>query len=121
MTQTIGTTDQPDNDLYLNSTGIIAILQGIDAVVSACQTAARLALGEAVLATTTGIPYFQAVFNGSPNQSVFESYLRTAWQNVNGVNGVQSLTISIAQATLSYTATIQSIYGPAEISGTVPL
>ncbi len=121
MAQTFGTSAQPVHDIYLNSSGNIAILSGQAAVVAACQTASLLSLGEAVLATTTGIPFFQAVFVGTPNLAVFESYLRTALLNVQGVQGIKSLTINVSQSVLSYSAVIQSQYGEAEVLGSVPI
>lgn len=115
MTQTIGTIPFPANDIYIGNNGNLVILQGLDAVEAACQSTSLLRLGEAILSVTSGIPFFQAVWNGTPNLAVFESYLRTAILNVPGVLGIQSLTISVSQGQLSYIATIQSIFGQAEI------
>ena len=119
MTQTIGT--DSNNDLYLGSNGNIVILQSQSAVVAACRSASLLSLGEAVLATTTGIPFFQAVFNGQPNIAVFQSYLRTAILNVPGVLSIQNLTTNVNGGVLSYSVTIQSIYGETVIAGSVPI
>ena len=94
--------------------GNIDILQGEDAVEAACQTTSLMLLGEAVLATTLGIPYFQAVWIGRmPNLAVYESYLRQAILNVQGVIGIESLTIGVTEGVLSYTATIQNVFGEA--------
>jgi hypothetical protein len=121
MTQTFGTTAFPANDIYLLPNGNVAILQGQSAVEAACQSTSLLRLGEAILQTTLGIPYFQAVWAGVPNLSVYESYLRNAITSVNGVVGIQSLTISVSQGTLSYTATIESVYGEIYLTQEIPL
>lgn len=122
MTQTLGTTAFPANDIYIGPNGNLGILQAQPAVQAACQSTSLLRLGEAILSTTSGIPFLQAVFNGTPNIAVFESYLRTAILNVDGVIAIQSLTISVSGGTLSYVATIQSIYGEAEIiSAEIPI
>jgi hypothetical protein len=122
MTQTIGTDGFPQNDIYLGSNGNLVILQGQPAVEAACQSASLLRLGEAILSTTTGIPFEQAVWIGTPNLAVYENYLRTAILNVDGVIAIQSLTVSVSQNKLSYTATIQSVFGLAEIiSAEIPV
>jgi len=122
MTQTIGTTAFPANDIYIAPNGNLAILQGQAAVQGACQSVSLLRLGEAILSTTSGIPFLQAVFNGTPNVAVYESYLRTAILNVEGVIAIQSLTISVSAGVLTYRATIQSIFGEAEIiSAEIPI
>lgn len=122
MTQTLGTSAFPAHDIYLNSSGNIAILQGETAVEAACETTSLMRLGEAVLATTLGIPYFQAVWSGTPNIAVYENYLRTAILAVQGVIGIQSLTVSVLQGTLSYAATIQNVFGEAfTIQQEIPL
>jgi len=122
MTQTLATNGFPSNDIYIGSNGNLVILQGLSAVEAACQSTSLLRLGEAILSTTSGIPFLQAVFNGTPNIAVFESYLRTAILNVDGVISIQSLTISVSQGTLSYVAIIQSIFGEAEIlSAEIPV
>lgn len=113
-----------NNDLYLDNNGNIAIVTGLTAVMQSCQQAAQTLLGEMVLQTNQGIPYFQVVFTGVPNVAQFEAALRTAFLAVPGVTQVAS--IDIIQTgdpdsaepfnALSYTATIDTIYG----QGTLP-
>lgn len=105
------------HDLYLDSSGNIAIITGLPAVEQCCETASLLQLGEAVLETGLGIPNFEAIWIGSPNYSLWQSYLITALQGVIGVNEVVSVTYSAESNVLSYTATIASQYGQAEIIG----
>jgi hypothetical protein len=122
VTQTLGTTAFPANDIYIGSNGNLVILQGQQAVQAACQSASLLQLGEAVLATTTGVPYFQTVFNGTPNIAAYQSYLRKAILNVQGVIGITSLTVNVGGGVLNYTAVINSVFGQLEIaSGEIPV
>lgn len=115
MTQTFATNS--NNDIYINSSGLLQIDTGINAVEDACATATKMQLGEAVLQTTLGIPNFQNVWNGVPNLAIWENYLRSTIASVNGVNNIVSLSIKKQQNTLSYVATIETIYGTAYLNG----
>lgn len=106
-----------NNDIYLDSSGNLAILTGLQAVEQCCATASKAQLGEMILETGLGIPNFQAIWVGSPNYSLWQSYLVTALNNVIGVNEVVSVQFSAEQGILSYTATIASQFGAAEIQG----
>jgi len=105
------------HDLYLDASGNIAILTGLPAVEQCCETASLAQLGEMLLETVLGIPNFESIWIGSPNYSLWQSYLVTNLSNVIGVNEVTSVTFSSEQGILSYTATIASQFGPAEIQG----
>ena len=107
------------HDLYLDNSGNIAILTGLPAVEQCCETASLAQLGEMVLETGLGIPNFQAIWVGTPNYSLWQSYLTTALQGVIGVNEVTSIQFSAEGGILSYTATIASEFGPAEITGDI--
>ncbi len=106
-----------NNDIYLGSDGNLVVLSGVEAVAGMCETISKAQLGEMVLTTTQGIPNFQTVWNGVPNLGVWQSYLRNALQNVAGVREVRDLTVSVANNTLSYTATIATESGTTTISG----
>jgi hypothetical protein len=118
MTQTLAINS--NNDIYLGSNGNLVVATGQTGVEQACQTATQAQLGEMILATTSGIPNFQAVWSGTPNLAIWESYLRAAILNVPGVLAVVSLSSSVAKNTLSYTATISSQYGIFELNGITP-
>lgn len=115
MTLTLGLNSS--NDIYLGTDGNIVLLSGIEAVGGACYTISKTRLGEMVLSNTQGIPYFQSLWNGTPNLKIWESYLVAQLQNVLGVTGVQSVTTSINNNALNYIATIQTQYGVTTITG----
>lgn len=115
MTTTLGT--DANNDIYLDSSNNVAILNGLPAIVKACETATKAQLGEMVLATGLGIPNFQTVWNGNPNFSLFESFLRDTILSVDGVDEVVSLQLRTLNNTLSYTATIRTAFGAGDING----
>lgn len=115
MTTTFGI-DQ-NNDIYLNNEKNLAVLTGINAVVDAVKTATQAQLGEMVLETGQGIPNFETIWIGTPNYSLWESYLRNTIMNIDGVQELQSLQLQKTGDVLTYTATIKTIYGTAAING----
>jgi hypothetical protein len=115
MTQTLGT--DSNNDIHIGIDGNVVLLSGVHAVLAACETASKAQLGEMVLATGNGIPNFQAVWVGSPNYAIFQSYLRSTLLKVDGVIDVESLTLTVKEGILSYYATIKTQYGTAALNG----
>ena len=131
MTQAILPTVQTfavnsDNDLYIDAQGNLAIVYDLQAVLQACKQAALTLLGEMVLQTNQGIPYQTAIWVGVPNIPAFEGALRSSWLAIQGVTGVVSLVTSIGPYTslgttvpitaLSYSATIDTIFGSVSIA-----
>ncbi len=106
-----------NNDLYVGSNGNLVFLSGLEAVITACETVSKAQLGEMIFATTQGIPNFQTVWVGVPNLGLWQSYLRIALQNVEGVVSVKDLSLRAAGGKLSYVATIETQFGLTEISG----
>lgn len=124
MTQTLGA--NANNDIYLGNNGNIVLLQGQSAVEGACKSTSRASLGEEVLQFTSGLPFFQAVFVGTPNLAIFENSLRQALEAVDGVTAVTALNTQVSKnqqgrSVLRYQATIQNKYGlTATITGESP-
>lgn len=115
MTQTLSVNE--NNDIFINSIGNLAISIGLEAVLQDCEQMAKTRLGECVLNTNQGIPYFEVVWNGVPNIQQFTSALRTAFLSVPDVIDVLSLITSQDANILRYTAVIRTIYGSGGISG----
>jgi hypothetical protein len=115
VTQTFG--QNASGDIYLGPDGNLVVLSGINAVAAACRTATLAQLGEMVLATTQGIPNFSAIWTGTPEYNIWKSYILSTLQNVNGVQAVNSLTLSVDGNTISYTANITTIYGSTTVNG----
>lgn len=115
MTVTFGCNE--NNDLSLGDDGNIIVLAGENAVATACANVSKARLGEEVLSINGGLPFFQAVFNGTPNLAVYEQYLRNAILTVPGVVRITDLTLSVSVGVLSYKATIESQYGTVFLEG----
>lgn len=106
-----------NNDLVLASNGNLSISAGLEAVMQACEQAAKAQLGEMILAVDDGMPNFSTIWNGAPNIAQFEAYLVVRLGEVDGVTEVSDVSASASAGVLSYTATIKSIYGEGVING----
>lgn len=114
MTQTFGLNS--DGDIYIGKDGNLTVLSGIDAVKAACETASYAVLKEMIYSTNAGIPYFETVWIGSPNYAVFRNALIQTLLGVDGVLDVPTLSLAVQSGVLSYTATIQTEFGTAEVN-----
>ena len=118
MTQTFSVNEF--NDIYIGEDGNLSLSFGLRAVEQACEQAAKTQLGEMIYQTNQGIPNFQTIWSGgNPNIAQFDAALRVAILAVNGVTGIQSLNISASNNTLSYTAQINTIYGPGTLNNVI--
>ena len=117
MTKTFNT--NANRDIFIGSDGKLSIATDLQGVLKGCESASYAQLGEMVLARGLGIPNFQAIWVGVPNYPIFELYLRNTLLAVTGVKSVKSINITVRNNTLSYTATIVTIYGAGSISGSI--
>ncbi len=115
MTKTFSVNE--NNDIFIGNDGNLSISAGLQAVLFVCANAAKAQLGEMVLQVEQGIPNFQTIWSGSPNVAQFEAALRTTLLNVADVTEVSNLSIAISNNVLSYTTTINTIYGNGIING----
>lgn len=105
------------NDIYLGADGNIVLQNGIDAIATACGTISRSRLGEMVLTSSQGLPYFETVWRGIPNVRIWQSYLYNALLNVDGVQEVSNIVLSSENNILSFKATVKTQFGSMQISG----
>lgn len=115
MTRTLAV--DSNNDIYLGTDAALAMVSGLQATLQAAQQAAQTQLAEMEYAVDQGLPNFAVVWNGAPNLSQFEAYLRRTLLAVAHVTGIRDLTIARADNKLSYTATIETDYGPGVLNG----
>jgi len=108
-----------DNDIYLNSSGNISVTTGIDAILENCAQAAKTRLGDEILHTEQGIPFFTAVFVGVPNLQQAQAAFRAAWLAVSGVIEVVSLLFNQVDNTLFYSAIIRTTEGVGELNASI--
>lgn len=105
------------NDLYVSSDGSLARSADLAAIEQAAKHAAQTLLGEMIYATDAGVPNFDVVWNGSPNLSQFDAFLRRALLGVDGVQQILELDVFKSGNGLGYRAVIQTIFGTAVLNG----
>lgn len=110
-----------NNDLYIGIDGNLVIANDLVAVTQDCEHVAKTMLNSCVLQTNYGLPYFQVIFNGSPQIPQFQAALRQAFLNVDGVVDVLSLSTNQNANTLTYSAVIQTAYGNVALSESINL
>ena len=108
-----------DNDIYLDSVGNISLSTSIQAILENCAQAAKTRMGEEVLHTDQGIPYFTTIFIGVPNLEQAQAAFRAAWLAVAGVIEVISLVLSQQENTLFYSAIIRTTEGIGELNASI--
>jgi hypothetical protein len=120
MTQTFSV--DSNNDLYLGRDGNISLSYDLPAVLVVCEQAVKVRLGEVVLNTDVGIPFFETAFSGVPNIIQFEAAVRSAILNVDGVTDILSINTTVTEtspagAVLNYTAVINTTFGQGTVNG----
>jgi hypothetical protein len=115
MTRTFAT--DSTNDLYIGETDTLVLVEGVEAVKFAAEQAVRTLLGEMVLAADQGLPYFEALWTGTPNLQRFEAALRQTILAVADVRSILTLDITIAGQNVRYVAEILTSYGPVALNG----
>lgn len=115
MTRSLAVT--ADNDLLLDAGGSLVVAVDIEAVKFAAAQTVKAIRGEMVFAADQGMPYFEALWNGSPNLLQVKAALRQRLLAVGGVVDVPELTASLRGDSFVYSATILTIYGAASLNG----
>lgn len=108
--------DPLNYDYYLDAAGNLAMLTGADAVGQDCVTAMRAQRGEMQYAMLDGMPMRATVFDRY-NAPAFEASARKVIKAVTGVVRITAFSATVANNKLSYTATIETVYGTTYISG----
>lgn len=108
-----------NNDIYIDSSGNLAMVEGIDAILQQCEQAASIRLGELPYNQSKGIPFFDNVFTDSPDLALYDMYLRKQFNSVTGVVRVINIGFKQEGDVLSYEAVIETIYGSGETRGSL--
>lgn len=114
MVQTFTTNEK--NDIYVDSSGSIAISRNLQGALQACENVSLAQLGEEVLTKNNGVPNFQAVWVGNQNLQLFSAFLNNVLLTVPSVQAVQNIELRPQNNTLGYSATIQTQFGTGEVS-----
>lgn len=104
------------NDIYLGTDGNLAVVYDMQGTLQACAHATKTLLGEMIFSTNEGLPNFQLVWVGVPNLQQYEAAVRATLLAVDGVVEIVSFLIDLNDNTMTYTATIRTIYGTGTIT-----
>jgi hypothetical protein len=110
MTQSIAT--DANNDIFLTAGKNLAFVTGMQAAVQNCQTAMLALQGEMMYAMDSGMPYATVVWNNY-EPSLFKAAARSVLLAVQDVTDLLAFSSEFSGGKLSYTATINTVYGVA--------
>jgi len=97
--------------------GAFVMISGIDAAAQTIDNVMRVQLTSYKYAQTKGIQYFDNLFLGNPNYQRFEKQARTQVSALSFVKKVSDFSYSLSDGVLSYTMTVDTIYGTSTVSG----
>jgi hypothetical protein len=106
-----------NNDIFTDSSGRLAVNTDLAACMQTCEHVMQSILGEMMFHQDQGLPYFETVWNGSPNLRIFDSAARKALLGVRGVLAVTSFSSAIEENALQYHAEIRTEYGAGVVNG----
>lgn len=104
------------NSIYVNASGNIATLDGAAALAQTLAHMSQTRRSEMLYATDRGIPYWNTIFS-TKDVLMFEAAMRTEFLAHPEVTGIDSFAVTIDGETLTYTATVNSIYGEVLVNG----
>ena len=105
-----------DNGFLLSQNQIV-LLEGVEAIAVNCTTEVQTLTGEDPYFQLKGMPNFQTIWEGSPNVPDFETSLRDALLNINGVFNATNFIYDLNDNILTYSIEIQTFIGFTTIEG----
>ena len=105
-----------NNDIFLDTNGKIAMTTTIEQILQTCEHVVKTIRGELVLHGSIGVPYFELIWNGSPNLIQAEAEIRTLLKRVYGVKDITDIELFVKNNVLVYNAMIKTIHGEAQLA-----
>lgn len=110
MTTTLAVND--DNDIFIDSTGNLVLVNDIVACMQAAQQAAQVTRGEMQYHVNRGVPNFRVVWSGHPSVAQFRAAVRQEILLTTDVVAVHSINARLVGEAAVYTAEIVTTFGP---------
>lgn len=101
---------------FIVTAGRIQTVSDLDAAKTVIDNTVRSQLGEYRYNTTKGIDYEGNVFSSSPNLQLFEAQVRRNVLRLSFVEQITSFEYNVNNGELSYSMTVSTIYGEAELN-----
>ena len=105
-----------NNDIFTRG-GRLVLEEGQQAVLQQCEHAIKAQLGEMIYAADRGVNTFDSIWDGSPNLLSFEASARSQLDRIEDLITIERFNASLQGNTLTYQATIRTIFGPSAIEG----
>lgn len=106
-----------DNDLVIGADGNLSLITSIPAVAQTAAHYAQTLLNEMIQDYDNGVPFFIVAFGSSASIPQFEAAMKKRILQAPEVTGIASFETAQDGDVLRYTATIETIYGSANING----
>lgn len=96
-----------NNDIFIDSTGNLAIAEGKEAIANVATNKTRVLYGEIPLNTEAGIPFFDVVFQRL-DVDLFRQFLYQELEDITGVSKVADFSYSVENGVFKYSVTIET-------------
>lgn len=106
-----------NNDIYLDSSGNLAIKTDIEALGDILVNKSQTNQGELLYNSESGIDFFNTVFSSPAYPDLFQNQLLNQLENTEGVERISNYQAKQENNTYSYTANIQTQYGEVILNG----
>src|SRR6056297_1944374 len=90
-----------NNDFEIGQDGNLRIVSGQSAIQQLAKDYLEIYKNELYFQQAEGLPYFENIFNGSPNVYLFEKALRSRILSIPGVNRIETLEIKRKETNLN--------------------
>lgn len=118
MKQKISTIARDENcDLYLDGSGNIALVSGLEAYAQIINAKMRTSLGELQLSMEKGVPYFQTVFSDKSMVPIWQNAVEEMLLKIPFVKEITLFDCKYEGDVLKYTAEIRTDNGTVTING----
>jgi len=105
--------DQTTNDLFLDASGNLAVVQGAQAVGQHCRQRLKTFAGEWFLDTSAGVPWIDEIFQKKYDPIMAEAIIKEQIFDTSGVTGIEDFNVSLDSVTrnlLVKRIKVQTIY-----------
>lgn len=106
-----------NNDLFIDKTGNISVIDGIRATAQTSRNFAQTRTGEMIFSIDRGIPFFLVAFDRFPNLAQFEAAIRRRLLEIETIESISALNVQFIDGAVKYTADIITIDGAVTING----
>lgn len=106
-----------DNDIYVDSTGNLAMKTDIEALANVSKNVVLTNLGEPEYNTEYGVPYFETIFTDTPKIDLLQAAQVAILENLNDVNRVSNYEYEQENGVFSYSLVEHTTFGDIQING----